>query len=122
MKMSVLFAVIVMLVSTAGLAQTEVTYAEVDQEMIQLLDLDEAQAIAYREVIHKARQRLLELDSGSWQQELAVYRELIGLLKPVLSSRQHAQFVGILNSAIEYTEEDFHLAREYQLNTAAKSP
>jgi hypothetical protein len=115
MKKFILMVVMVLLASTGVFADAGDTYAEVDREMIELLGLNSSQAVAYVAIIEKQRALFLALKGQEWEQELAFYQQTFALLKPVLSGRQYAQFVGIINSVIEDTEkkEFLVMADEY---------
>ncbi len=105
MKKFMITVVILLLVSTSAGADAREMYAEVDQEMIELLALKHDQALAYLTIIEKRRELFLELKTREWQQELAFYQETFAMLKPVLTRKQHATFVAIINSVIEDTED-----------------
>ena len=111
-----IFAVILLILYSplfAVVSKADDRYAEVDREMIQLLGLNETQGQSYAQIMQRQRVHFLALESGQWHQELTLYRETIALLKPVLSARQHARFVGIINSVIEFREDDFYLMTEF---------
>lgn len=111
-----IFAVVLLIVLSplfAVVSKADDSYAEVDREMIQLLGLTEKQGKCYARIMQQQRLQFLALEAGQWNKELALYRETFGLLKPVLTPRQHARFVGIINSVIEFREDDFYVVSEY---------
>ncbi len=109
-KFVLIFFVIMLLGTTAGITKARETYAEIDQEMIEQLGLNSEQASAYSAIMEKQREAFFALKSWEWHDELALYRETFSLLKPVLSEKQHAEFVAIINSVIEDTGEEEFLA------------
>ncbi len=116
MKNFILMLIMMLLASVSVALEASETYTEVDQEMIQLLDLNPSQARAYIAIIEKQRALYLLQTPQNWQQELAFYQQTFTLLRPVLSSQQHAQFVGIINSVIEDTgdQEMVVMEEEYR--------
>ena len=110
MKKFVLSVVIVLLAFTAVVSQAQETYAEIDQEMIGLLALNAEQASAYQAIMQTQRAALLAINTQEWHQQLALYQETYDMLKPVLTAKQHAEFVAIINSVIEDTGEDDFVA------------
>jgi hypothetical protein len=102
----IMLIVLMLWASTSIAAEAGDMYAEVDREMIELLALSQDQAIAYKTVIEKQRELFLTLNAGEWQQELAFYQQTFALLKEVLTDRQYVQFVGIINSVIEDSNDD----------------
>lgn len=106
MKKYLLMALIMLLISTSVTAEEQKTYADVDSDMIELLELNHEQSLAYLAVMKKQRRAFLALKSKEWQEQLALYQETFALLKPVLNDKQHAAFVGIINSVIEDVEEE----------------
>ncbi len=110
MKKFILIAVIVLLASITTVVKAQESYAEIDREMIALLALGNEQASAYIAIMQKQREALLALKAREWQQQLALYHETFAMLKPVLTKKQHAEFVAIINSVVEDTGEDEFLA------------
>ncbi len=106
MKRIMLILVIMLLASTSVAAEAGDMYAEADREMIELLALNHDQALAYLAIIEKQRELFLALKAREWQQELAFYQQIFALLKPVLTRKQYVQFVGIINSVIEDTNDN----------------
>ncbi len=106
MKRIMLILVIMLLTSTSVAAEAGDMYAEADREMIELLALNHDQALAYLAIIEKQRELFLALKAREWQQELAFYQQTFALLKPVLTRKQYVQFVGIINSVIEDTNDN----------------
>ncbi len=105
MKKIIIIVTILLLASTVAVAETEGMYSEVDQEMVELLGLKQDQALAYLLIMEQRRALFLELQAREWQQELAFYHETYAMLEPVLTRKQLAIFVAIINSTIEDTEE-----------------
>ncbi len=105
-KIVIIFFVVLLLASTTGITKAQETYAEIDQEMVEQLGLNSEQASAYSVIMEKQREAFFALKSWEWHDELALYRETFALLKPVLSDKQHAEFVAIINSIIEDTGEE----------------
>ncbi|WP_020409950.1 hypothetical protein [Hahella ganghwensis] len=113
MKKFVLMIAVALLASMTVLVKAQEPYADVDREMIELLALNSDQASAYIEIMQKQREAFLALKTREWQQELALYRETYAMLEPVLTRKQHAQFVAIINSVVESTtEEEFVAMRD----------
>lgn len=106
MKKFMVMVVIMLLPFASFIAQAGDAYTETDREMIELLALNQSQAVAYVAIMAKQREIYLNLKAQQWQQELAFYQQTFALLEPLLSSRQYAQFVGIINSVIEDTEDN----------------
>ena len=111
MKIIMQIMLLALCLSTSVAAESRVNYAEVDREMIGLMQLDPQQAVSYRQIMNRQRQSFARLAPGQWQQELALYRETFRLLEPVLSAEQHRIFVGVINSVIEFPENPELLAR-----------
>jgi hypothetical protein len=105
MKKYLLIVVMLLLASTAAFAEARESYADIDQQMIELLALNHIQAKAYVAIIEKQRVSLLALQARQWQQELALYQQTFAMLKPVLTHRQYATFVAIIDSVIEDPED-----------------
>lgn len=112
MKIFVVVLLVVLSPLLGVVSKADNAYARVDREMIQLLGLTEMQGESYAKIMQKQRVRFLALESHQWNEELALYRDTFALLKPVLTTHQHARFVGIINSVIEFREVDFQLAME----------
>lgn len=112
MNKSVLMLLAVLLTSTNVIAETGATYAEVDREMIELLALNDQQALAYLTIMLKRRDVFLAIQDQDWEQHLAFYEQTYALLKPVLTEQQLAKFIGIIDSVIEDTEEEDFLVME----------
>ena len=105
MKNFILMLIMMLLASVSAALEAAETYTEVDQEMIQLLGLNPSQSREYVAIMQKQRALLLVQKPQNWQQELAFYHQTFALLRPILTSRQHAQFIGVINSVIEDTGE-----------------
>ena len=114
MKIFVLLVLLILSPLIGVVAKADQGFHEVDQQMITQLGLDRDQAAAYLQIIKRQRALFLSLEPGVWQQELALYRETFELLKPVLSAQQHAMFVGIVNSVIEFERGQERLALDGQ--------
>ncbi|OZG74650.1 hypothetical protein BTA51_06595 [Hahella sp. CCB-MM4] len=113
MKKFVLMIIVALLASMTAVVKAEEPYADVDKEMIELLALNSEQASAYIEIMQKQREEFLALKTRDWQEELALYKETYAMLEPVLTKKQHAQFVAIINSVVESTaEEEFVAMRD----------
>ncbi|OZG69752.1 hypothetical protein BTA51_29455 [Hahella sp. CCB-MM4] len=107
-KFILIFFVIMLVGTTAGITKAQETYAEIDQDIIEQLTLNSEQASAYSAIMEKQRDAFFALKSWDWQEVLALYRETFALLKPVLTDKQYAEFVAIINSVIEDTgDEEF---------------
>lgn len=107
MNKSVLMLLVVLLTSTNVIAETGASYAEVDREMIELLALNDKQALAYLAIMLKQREVFRARQYQEWEQQLAFYEETYAMLKPVLTEQQLGKFIGIIDSVIEDTEEEF---------------
>ncbi len=112
MKKMMRLVLLVSAVTISVAAQSAAAYDEVDREMIELMALDAEQAMAYVSVIEKQRVAFEQLQPGEWQQELALYRETFDLLRPVLTAQQLTIFVGVINSVIEFPDDEDLLAME----------
>lgn len=112
MNKSVLMLLAVLLSSASVIAETGVTYAEVDREIIELLALNDEQALAYLAIMFKQRDVFRTRRDRQWDQQLAFYEETYAMLKPVLTEQQLATFIGIIDSVIEDTQDEF-LAMEH---------
>ncbi len=85
---------------------------EIDREMVELLTLNPAQAVAYSKIMQHQRQAFLALQADQWQAQLALYEETIEILKTVLNEHQHTQFITVLGCLIEETHSPEYLALE----------
>jgi hypothetical protein len=105
MKRFIIIVSILLIASTSAGAEAQEMYAEDDREMIALLGLKQDQALAYVRIMEKRREVFLQLQARQWQQELAFYHETFAMLRPVLTRKQLAKFVAVINSVIEDTED-----------------
>ena len=74
---------------------------EIDLEVVQLLNMNQQQAVSYSIIMQRQRESYQILQPTHWQQKLAFYEETYDKLKSVLSEEQHIRFIAYMDSFIE---------------------
>lgn len=96
--------IIPLLVFTTQVMAREAVH-EIDLEVVSLLSLDDAQAVAYSAVMQQQRAVYRSRSPRGWEQQRAFYQQTFARLKPVLTAEQHVRFVGYMDSFLEAIPE-----------------
>ena len=109
-KYTFVFMMALQLFSSVAMAEQPV--AEIDQEVVHLLSLNEEQAVSYSTIMQRQRAVYQVLQPQGWAQQMAFYEQTFDRLKPVLTEVQHIRFVAYMNSFMEATPEQDLVAME----------
>jgi len=101
MKNLMFIVVFVVLAAISGGAQAQESFADIDQELIEQLDLNQEQGLAYIAIMKEQREAFFALQEREWQLQLALYQETFTKLKPVLSEAQLNEFIAVINCVVE---------------------
>lgn len=109
-KFNIVF--IIALYASLGVAIAREPVDEIDLEVVRLLNLNDAQAVAYSAIMQRRRLAFRNLNPRHWEQQMAFYKETFDMLKPVLTEEQHIRFVAYIDSFIEMEQNEEFLAKE----------
>lgn len=85
---------------------------EIDLEVVDLLSLDDQQALAYSAIMQRQRAEYRSLNPRRWEQQKAFYDETFARLRPVLTGEQYIRFLAYMDSFLEAMPEEDLLVME----------
>jgi hypothetical protein len=109
-KFAIVFVIV--LFASLGVAKAQEPVDEIDLEVVRLLSLNIAQAVAYSTIMQRRRIAFRSLKPRNWEQQMAFYKETFDMLKPVLTKEQHMRFMAYIDSFIEGEQDEEFLAKE----------
>ncbi|MEJ2393749.1 MAG: hypothetical protein P8Z77_03035 [Candidatus Thiodiazotropha sp.] len=104
MKFAVVIIIVLLALPSVVMALEPVD--EIDLEVVSLLNLNEAQAVAYSAIMQQRRTAFRDLKPGRREQQMAFYEETYDMLKPVLTGVQYIRFLAYMDSFIEVAQDE----------------